>query len=183
VYKLERNPKTHLIERMRIALDAPLLATGLDDKPRGGPKKDRELGEVQLVNEDRALADAPAIACGSEGCFMAWHGEQVGAFAAQIDPVLGKVLWRKRFADKVGHPTVAVSGDGEVVVAFFDQGRLRVAALTRDGVGPVSTIAKVSGEQPRPWLAPGRTKGEWLIGWQDSEALRTEVYVARAACH
>jgi hypothetical protein len=43
-------------------------------------------------------------------------------------------------------------------------------------------VAKVTGEQPRPWLASGRTKGEWLVAWQDAETLHTEVYVARVAC-
>jgi serine/threonine protein kinase len=182
-YKLERDSKTHLIERMRIPLDSPILATGLGDKQqRGSAKKDRELGEVQLVNEDRQPADAPAISCGSEGCFLAWHGEQGGAFAALIDPVQGRVMWRKRFADKGGHPTLAASADGEVTVAYFDQGRVRIAALTRDGVGAASSVAKVSGEQPRPWLAAGRTKGEWLVAWQDAETLHTEAYVARVSC-
>jgi serine/threonine protein kinase len=182
-YKLERDAKTHLIERMRLPLDAPQLQTGLDDGKRAAVKKDRELGEVLVVNEDKVPADAPALACGSEGCFLAWNGEQGGAFAALIDPILGKVTWRKKFSDKGGHPGLGVSADGEVVVAYFERGVVRLATLTRDGVGASSTVAKVSGDQPRPTLAAGHAKGEWFVAWQDTEATHSEAYVARVACH
>jgi serine/threonine-protein kinase len=181
-YRLERDPKTHLIERMRVPLDSPQLSTGLEDK-RAATKKDRELGEVQLVNEDRVAGDAPSIGCGTEGCFLTWHGEQGGSFAALMDPVQGKVMWRKKFSDKGGHPVVGVSPDGEVGVAYFEKGLVRLAKLTRDGVGAPSTIAKVSGEQPKPSLAAAQTKGEWFITWQDTEATHSEIYVARVACH
>ncbi len=181
-YKLERDTKTHLIERMRLPLDSPQLANGLDEK-HPPLRKDRELGEVQLVNEDKTLADAPAIACGTEGCFVTWHDEQGGAFAALIDPVQGKVMWRKKFADKGGHPGLGVSADGGVEVAYYEKGLVRIAALTRDGVGTPSTIAKVGGEQPKPALAPGQSKGEWFLAWQDTEGTHSEIYVARVACH
>jgi serine/threonine protein kinase len=181
-YKLERDLKTHLIERMRLPLDSPQLQTGLDDK-HAGVRKDRELGEVLVVNEDKVAADAPALACGSEGCFLTWNGEQGGAFAALMDPVQGKVMWRKKFSDKGGHPALGVSADGEVGVAYFEKGSVRMATLTRDGVGAASTVAKVSGDQPRPTMAAGQTKGEWYLAWQDTEATHSEVYVARIACH
>jgi serine/threonine-protein kinase len=183
VYKLERDPKTHLIERMRLPLDSRELASGLEETKRAPVRKERELGEVQLVNEDKLPSDAPAVACGTEGCFVTWHDEQGGAFAALIDPVQGKVIWRKKFADKGGHPGLGVSADGGVDVAYFEKGLVRIAALTRDGVGTPSTIAKVSGEQPRPALASGQSKGEWFIAWQDTEATHSEIYVARVACH
>jgi eukaryotic-like serine/threonine-protein kinase len=181
-YELERDPKTHLIERMRLPLDSPQLQSGLDEGKKTG-KKDRELGEVLVVNEDKVAADAPALACGSEGCFLAWHGEQGGAFAALMDPVLGKVTWRKKFSDKGGHPGLGVSLEGEVVVAYFEKGVVRLATLTRDGVGAASTVAKVSGDQPRPTLTAGRSKGEWFVAWQDTEATHSEIYVSRIACH
>jgi serine/threonine-protein kinase len=182
-YKLERDAKTHLIDRMRLPLNSPQLANGLEETKRGLVRKDRELGEVQLVNEDKTLADAPAVACGTEGCFVTWHDEQGGAFAALIDPVLGKVMWRKKFADKGGHPGLGVSADGGVDVAYFEKGLVKIATLTRDGVGTPSTIAKVWGEQPKPALAPGQSKGEWFVAWQDTEGTHSEIYVARVACH
>ena len=93
------------------------------------------------------------------------------------------MLWRKKLAEKGGHPTLAASPDGEVGVAYFERGSVRVATLTRDGVGAPSTVAKVSGDQPRPTLAAGHSKGEWFVAWQDTEATHSEVYVARVACH
>jgi hypothetical protein len=182
-YQLERDPKTRLIERMRLPLDAPELTTGLDPRPlpRGSPRKDRELGEVILVNEDKAPSESPAIACGSEGCFLAWHGEQGGANVALIDPVEGHVVWRKNFSAKGAHPTLAASPDGRVMVAYYSGSALRMAALTRDGVGPASTVGRASGDPPRSWLASARA-GEWLIAWQDAEERHTEVYAARIVC-
>ena len=183
-YKLDRD-KQNLIMLMRIPLTLQSLAIGLDDKPgmnADGGRADRELGDVETVNEDKANADAPAIACGTEGCFLAWHGEQGGAYAALIEPVQGRVLWRKKFAPLGGHPSLGVSADGQVEVAYFEKGLVRITALSRDGIGTPSTIARISNEQPRPWIANGATKGEWLIAWQDYESGHTEAYAARIAC-
>ncbi|MEO6418317.1 MAG: serine/threonine-protein kinase [Polyangiaceae bacterium] len=183
-YKMEREP-LHLIDRMRIALNSPELTKGLEERGAAGPNNkgiDRELGNVELVNEDKAPGDAPAIACGSEGCFLAWHGEKGGAYAALIEPVQGRVLWRKKFAEKGTHPGLGVSATGAVAIVYFEAGRVKTALLSRDGVGASSVVAKVTGDQPRAWIASGRTKGEWLISWQDFEAAHTEAYVARVAC-
>jgi eukaryotic-like serine/threonine-protein kinase len=183
-YKLEREPQ-HSIMLMRIPLTLASLQTGLDDKagpilPDGG-RGDRELGDTEIVNEDRANADAPAIACGTEGCFVVWHGEAGGGYAALIEPVLGRVLWRKKFAPLGGHPSLATSGD-KVEVAYYEKGFVRIAQLTRDGVGTPSTIARISDEQPRPWIASGAQKGEWLVSWQDKEAGRLEAFATRVQC-
>jgi serine/threonine-protein kinase len=183
-YKLEHDNQ-HLIMLMRTPLTLSSLNTGLDDTVRMAPdggRADRELGDVEVVNEDKVNADAPAIACGTEGCFLAWHGEQGGAYAALIEPVQGRVLWRKKFAPAGGHPSLGVSADGQVEVAYFEKGLVRVASLTRDGIGTASTIAHISNEQPRPWIANGATKGEWFVAWQDYEAGHTEAYAARVAC-
>jgi serine/threonine-protein kinase len=188
-YALERD-KQHLIERMRLALGAPELGTGLDEKAFGAPlpgggtqkPKDRELGEVSIANEDKVGGDYPAMACVKDGCFLVWHEAKGGAQAALIDPVKGVVTWRKRFAPKGGHPALATNADGQVEVAYYEQSRVRVATLSRDGVGTTSTFAKISGDQPRPWIAPGRAKGEWYVAWLDVEASHTEAYAVRLAC-
>jgi serine/threonine-protein kinase len=183
-YKLEREPQ-HMIMLMRIPLTLPSLQTGLDDKPGpllvDGGRGDRELGDAEIVNEDRANADAPAIACGTEGCFVVWHGDSGGGYAALIEPVLGRVLWRKKFAPLGGHPSLATSGD-KVEVAYYEKGFVRIAQLTRDGVGTPSTIGRVSNEQPRPWISSGAQKGEWLVAWEDTEAGHLEAFAARVQC-
>ncbi len=181
VYKVEREGRPHTIERMRIPLDAPQLATGLDFGTAS--PKDRALGDVQVVSDDHFPSDSPDIACGTEGCFVAWHGEKGGAFAALIDPVQGRVVWRKRFAERGTSPALAVSDNGTVAVAFYDSGAVRIAQLAREGVSTPSSFARVSGEPPRPSVSPGRTKGEWFVAWQDSEGAHTEAYAARLVCH
>jgi serine/threonine protein kinase len=182
VYKLERDNK-HTIERLRIPLDDPALAKGLDEQPpvSGRIKKDRVLGDVKLVNDDKAPSDAPIVACGTEGCFIAWHGEQGGGHVALVEPAQGKVLWRKKLPG--GHPTLAASESGQVMISWFDKGWVRIATVTRDGVGKESAFARVSGEPlPRPWVAPGKNKNEWLVAWEDFDGSRSEVEAARVVC-
>jgi eukaryotic-like serine/threonine-protein kinase len=183
-YKLERDP-VHTIERIRIPLTAPELRKGLDDAPSGSSRRDRLIGDVKTMSEDKISSDAPSIACGTEGCFLAWHAEagQGGAYAALIDPVKGNLMWHKRLAPNGGRPSLAVS-DGQVAVAYYEQGRMRMRILTRDvpDSSGISILAKVSGDQPRPSLAGGKQKGEWLVAWQDNEERHVEAYAARISC-
>jgi hypothetical protein len=177
-YALDRD-RQHLVERMRVPLSSPdLLSGGLSDKPGGKS----ELADAALVNDDKVGGDYPSIACTKDACFLVWHELDRGAQAAMIDPLRGTILWRKRFAPRGGHPAVAYSEDGPAEVAFYEGGRVRVAGISRDGVGMPSTFAKVTGDEPRPWIAPGRTRGEWLVSWLDVEAGHTEAFVARLQC-
>ena len=176
-YALERD-KQHLVDRMRVALGAPELATGL----QGSTKTSREIGEVTASNEDKVGGDFPEVACSRDACFLVWHEIERGAQAALLDPVKGTMLWRKRFAPRGGHPAVATTPDGLAEVAYYESGRVRVAAISRDGVGTTSTFAKVTGDQPRPWIAPGRARGEWFVAWLDVEAGHTEAFVSRLQC-
>ena len=84
------------------------------------------------------------------------------------------MLWRKRFAPRGGHPAVASDARRARRGRVLRVGRVRVASISRDGVGTTSTFAKVTGDQPRPWIAPGRARGEWFVAWLDVEAGHTE---------
>jgi serine/threonine-protein kinase len=77
---------------------------------------------------------------------------------------------------------VARGDAGQAVVAFYEGGRVRLAPISRDGVGTATSFAKVTGDLPRPWIAPGRAHGEWLVSWLDVEAGHTEAFVARLQC-
>jgi eukaryotic-like serine/threonine-protein kinase len=176
-YALEQD-KQHVIERMRVALTSPDLTTGL----QGTAKTSRQIGEVTASNEDKVGGDYPNIACTKDVCLLVWHEIDKGAQAALIDPTKGTMLWRKRFAPRGGHPAVAVSADGLAEVAYYESGRVRLAAVSRDGVGTTSTFAKVTGDEPRPWIAPGKARGEWFVAWLDVEAGHTESFVARLQC-
>jgi serine/threonine protein kinase len=176
-YALEQD-KQHVIERMRIPLTSPDLTAGL----QGTAKATRLVGEVTASNEDKVGGDYPAIACTKEACFLVWHELEKGAQAALLDPVKGTMLWRKRFAPRGGHPAVAVSSDGLAEAAYYESGRVRIAAVSRDGVGTTSTFAKVTGDQPRPWITGGRARGEWIVAWLDLESGHTETFAARLQC-
>jgi serine/threonine-protein kinase len=187
-YRLDRDTK-HLIYRVRLPLDGPELAKGLEERKEGSkdPRVDRELGNPQLMNEDRAAADVPSMACGSEGCFVAWHGENGSASIARLDIEKGSLMWRKQFAPKGGRPTLFASKSGEVYVAYYEAGRVRVAQVTRDGAGPFTAFGHVAGDHPRPSIAQGSEKGELWVAWEDAEpvggtSFSKESYVARLQC-
>ena len=98
-YKLERDAKNHLIERMRLPLDSPQLANGLDETKRPPSRKDRELGEFSSsmrTRRSRTRLRSPAAAKGasSPGTTSSEGRSRL------IDPVQGKVMWRKKFAEK-----------------------------------------------------------------------------------
>jgi serine/threonine-protein kinase len=173
-YTVERD-REHLVERMRLPLPLPEGSNAL-------PKGKSQLGEVSVVNEDKVGGDYPALACTRDACYLVWHEIDKGAQAALLDPVKGTLLWRKRFAPRGGHPAVVSSPEGQAEVAFYEAGRVRVASISRDGVGTTSTFAKVTGDEPRPWIAAGRARGEWYVAWLDMEAGHTEAFVARLQC-
>ena len=90
------------------------------------------------------------------------------------------MIWRKKFATSGGRPAVAVSETG-ARIAWYESGKVRTAAISKDGVGPASQLARVAGDQPPPVLTAGPS-GEWTIGWLDFEAGRLEPYALRAQC-
>jgi serine/threonine-protein kinase len=182
-FRFEREP-AHLVQLLRIGLLDPALPKGLDgvtDKP-AGREKDRELGDVKVVNMDREKADTPRIDCVTEGCFLAWHGETGGAFAAYMEASKGTILWRKKFDPKGGHPALAIAPSGAAELAWFEGGRLKIAMITRDGVGLPTPIARATGDPPPPSLAPGGAPGEWYVTWLDAEAGHPELFGTRALC-
>jgi serine/threonine-protein kinase len=173
-----------LAQLLRIGLLDPALPKGLDgatEKP-AGREKDRTLGDVKVVNLDREKADTPQIGCVTEGCFLVWHGEAGGAFAAYMEASKGQILWRKKFDPKGGHPTLAIAPSGSAELAWFEGGKLKIAMITRDGVGLPTPIARATGDPPPPSLAPGGAPGEWYVTWLDAEAGHPELFGTRALC-
>jgi hypothetical protein len=189
-YTLERD-KQHYLQRMRIPLDGgELQGTGLDEKPLVQPlpgggtekRKDRELVKDDIVvNDDKSAAYYPDTACGKDGCFVVWHEQPRGAQAAMFDPTSGITAWRKNVTSR-SHPALGASTDGQIQVAFYEAGTVRIASLSRAVVGTTSTFGKISQEQPRPYVAAGPLKGEWYVAWTDIEAGHSEAFVARLAC-
>jgi serine/threonine-protein kinase len=187
VFRLERDT-TRVVQLMRIGATDPSLAKGLEppaEKPSPKDKeanRDRELGEVQTVTGEREKGDTPRIECVTEGCYLVWHGDGGGANAAYMEASKGQILWRKKFDSKGARPTLAIAPSGAVELAWFEGNRLKIAAMTRDGVGPPTTIARTMGEPSPPSVVPGGAPGEWYVTWLDAEAGHPELLGARALC-
>jgi len=180
VFRLERDPNRHIYQ-LRIPIAD--IAKGLEPRGPGTPKEDRNVGELELVNNDKAKADSPTVVCGADGCFVTWHGEvQGGAWAAFIDPAEAKPIWRNKFTKTGSRPAAAISAAGAVQLFWYDRGKIMTAPLTRDGPGEESAIARVSGDQPVPAVAAGTKPGEWYVAWLDYEAGHLEPYAARVQC-
>ena len=179
-FRVERDP-TRLIQLMRLPIaDA---AKGLPPAPKNAPRADRTMGETLLVNTDKEKADSPAIGCGAQGCFVTWHGEQAGgSSAAFVEPGKAQPLWRKKFSKVGGDTNIAVSNGGEAQLVWFERGAVMTASIGRDGVGPVSKVARISGDQPMPSIAAGAKPGEWYLAWLDFETGHLEPYAARVLC-
>ncbi len=193
VYRLERDPQ-RLIQAMRLLPSALEKGLGPRDPSGRSPvplparrapgRVDRTLAEAVLVNGDRARADGPSTACGGGACFVVWHGDSPagGASAAALDPTTGKPIWRKRFSVAGGRPAVAARPEGGAQLVWFEGGFVMTASLGQGGVGPASRVARVTGDQPTPSIAPGRKPGEWYLAWLNYEAGHLEPFAARIQC-
>jgi serine/threonine-protein kinase len=179
-FRYEKDPQ-RLIEIMKLPLgDVGKAVPAVTKGPP--PRTDRWLGETVLANIEKDKADAPTLACGTPGCFAAWHAEGGRAMAAFIEPQKAAPLWRKALAKSAGDPVVAISPAGEAQIAWYERGNVMTAAVGRDGVGPASKVARISGDQPMPSIAPGAKPGEWYVAWLDFETGHLEPYAARVQC-
>jgi eukaryotic-like serine/threonine-protein kinase len=165
---------------LRVPLGDPSLKTGLLPlkKPNG---KERFVGQLQLLSSRDGKNTTPVIACTGEGCFVAWDDEKAGASVAFLDKDKGQMLWHRDLPAKVVRPAVATTGNS-AVISWFDESRLRIAPLTRDGLGAVTSLSRVSGFQPQPDLAAGEKPGQWYISWRDYESAHLEVFALRTDC-
>lgn len=155
---------------------------GLSAPDGGKSSEDRTLGAEQILSPLRQRAHEPTLSCTGRGCFVAWHAAPPnGAGIAFLDQQ-GAVRWHKPLAPRGGHPRIGHAPTGETLLAWSEGGRLTVAALGLDGVGPASKIARVVGEQPACSVAAGAKRGEWYLAWLDFEGGHLEPYVARIVC-
>ena len=114
---------------------------------------------------------------------MAWHGENGGAYAAYMEASKGQILWRKKFDPKGGSSDARrLPPPGRSSWPGSKAARLKIAAMTRDGVGLATPIARATGDPPPPSLAPGGAPGEWYVTWLDAEAGHPELFGTRALC-
>jgi serine/threonine protein kinase len=179
-FVLERAASQRQIMLLRAPLGDKALETGLGadaDTKRG----ERTVGKLQALSDARGKLALPRMTCVSEGCFIVWDDENGGAFAAFVEPAKGEKLWHREFGARGTRPGLG-SNANTVMVAWYEEKRLKLAALTRDGLGPPSVIGRVNGYQPNPLVVPGKQAGEWYVAWRDYEAGHLETFVARAQC-
>jgi serine/threonine protein kinase len=168
-------------------LSTPLAALdkgkGLEPaKPaKRGPQVDQALGNLRSVAKVVGRSPQPRLACGQEGCLIAWDEEKAGASVAFLQHGRPQPLWHRQFAAKGSRPAV-VGSDESASIAWFEDSRLRLAPLGRDGLGTPSVVNRVTGFQPSPALARGASPKEWLLAWRDYEAGHLELFALRAEC-
>jgi serine/threonine-protein kinase len=183
-YALERMTD-HRIFALRVPAGDPGLENGglpppkQEDRP--GHEPDRFLGQIVPVSAGPGQHNQPTIACVEAGCFVAWNDEKAGAHVAYYSATTGEVIWRRELGPRALSPSVAVAGN-DVAIAWYDANRIRLARLTKDGVGNSTLVGRASGYQPPPDVAGGSKSGEWLVAWRDFEAGQHEGFVVRAEC-
>ncbi len=178
-YRIEHG-RDQSLALQRISLDDPMLAMGL--APEEPPVSDRTLGEARELTEKKRRMYHPSLVCEGSGCFAVWRDDPRGSNAAYIDPATGTTIWRKRFAHRGTQVSVGLDGSGGGLLVWYQDGRIHVAPIVRDGIGQSSVIARVTGEQPSPSVARGKNHGEWLVAWTDYEAGHLEAYVSGVTC-
>jgi eukaryotic-like serine/threonine-protein kinase len=180
-YRFERDPSRQ-IDVLRIGLLDPALPKGLDALPDKRAQKDRQLGELRIVNTGKEKGELPSIDCGAEGCYLVWQGESGGAFAAYVEASHGQIIWRKKFEAKGSRPNVAVDPSGDAEIVWFEGGRVKLSAINRDGIGLGTIIGSVANDAPNASITSGGAPGEWYVAWIDNEASHLEPYAVRAMC-
>jgi hypothetical protein len=185
VFSLEKN-KQNQVMLLRASLDAAELKTGLapldaKEKRKRGRNDDRFVGQVTRISTAHGKNTQPRLACTDLGCFAVWDNEKAGALAAFVDAAKGEAIWHREFARQGARPAVASARSG-AAVAWFEGGRVKLAALNRDGVEAPSIVARVGGNQPYPAIVPGTQPGQWYISWRDYEGGHFESFVVRAEC-
>jgi hypothetical protein len=149
---------------------------------KAAPRKGTQhLGTLLPLSGPNTRNTQPRLACSDGGCFVAWEDEKSGASVAFIDKEKLLKIWDREFAPKGSSPAL-MTGHNKLQMTWFEDSRLKVAAVTRDGLSPTTVINRVSGYQPSPVMFAGDEPNEWVIAWRDYEAAHLEVFALRAVC-
>ena len=178
-FSLERDKKRRIM-LLEVSVNDPALLTGV--KAEGKKKlEDRVIGKLTAVSPIGGQRGEARAVCSKDDCFLVWDDDKAGAFAAVFDRTKQQINWHREFARGGSAPAIA-QGPSGAMVAYFDTNRVKLASMTRDGIEPSGSVAKVGGIQPYPAVAPGTQPGQWYISWRDYESGHLEAYVVRAQC-
>lgn len=176
-YRIERGQK-HDVMVQRIPLSEPSLAKGVAGSSK--PGFDAFVGASTRVSQTQWKVQAPEMACDKVVCLVVWRGDPSGVNMAAIDPGNGVVRWRKVVSATGMQAGVGLDGAGHGLVAWYEDGRLRTAPVTLDGIGAGGLAGRVGGDQPGPTVA--WANGSWLVGWSSFEGGHPEAYLQRVVC-
>ncbi len=171
--------KQLLIERgdsqMRTGVAAETPWAGPEDKPT-----DLHVGQLSPVSDSDAKNVQPQLDCSGGDCFVAWDTGTDNASLAYLT-ANGALGWRRTLAASGSRPVIAHGASGSVVV-WFEEARLKLASLNKEGVGTASILTRVTGFQPHPSVVAGERPGLWYVAWRDFEAGHLEAFVLRTEC-
>ena len=180
-------PAQHaLVSLLSVPLSELEKGKGVETMVRPGKRgaqagADPVLGTLRVVAKTVGRSPQPRLACEKEGCLVGWDEEKGGAKVAFLEHGKPQPLWHRDFAEKGARPAI-VGDDAGLATAWYEESRLRLAPIGRDGVGMPSIVNRVSGLQPHPALARGSKPGEWLLAWRDYEAAHFELFALKAEC-
>lgn len=180
VFSVDRGADRHQIMLLRAPLSDPALHSGLvlDKKKKGA---DQFIGTLSPLSRATSKNTTPRIACLKNACSVVWDDDNAGAYAAYIERDKTEPLWHRDFSPKGIRPTL-VSTDDKILVAWYEEQRLKLAEVKRDGLGKPSVLARVNGFQPEPDVTRGEKPGQWLVAFRDYESAHFEAFGLRTEC-
>ncbi len=183
VFSVDRGLDKHQILLLRVPQNDPALATGLvvDKKKKKPSAGDASVGTLMQLSRANSKNTTPRIACWDKACMVAWDDDNAGAYAAYVERDKSEPLWHREFSAKGIRPTL-VATEKRALIAWYEDSRLKLAELGRDGLGKASVLARVNGFQPQPDVTRGEKPGQWLIAFRDYESAHFEAFGLRAEC-
>jgi len=181
VFSVDRGADRHQIMLLRVPLSDAGLTTGIVLDKKKKPSADVHLGTLVPLSRTSGKNTTPRIACLKQACVVVWDDDNAGASAAYIERDKVDPLWHREFSAKGIRPTLAALDD-TALIAWYEDSRLKLASVGRDGVGTPSVLSRANGFQPEPEIARGEKPGQWLIAWRDYESARFEAFGLRTEC-
>lgn len=181
LFRLERDP-----DRIAALLTVPLATIDAGTKLESKGAGDHFLGALEWLSAPKMRADSPTLACIDGACLATWNEESKdGIWTAAVPADATAPLFKREIVKNLGRrPALAEDPTNKATQLFwYERGKLQTAAVDRDGIKDVSTIARMtSQDQATPNPRAGRKAGEWFVVWNDFEGGQPEVFVARVEC-
>jgi hypothetical protein len=181
VVSVDRGADKHQVMLLRALLNDPGLTSGVVIDKKKKQTTDLSVGTISPLSKASGKNTTPRIACLEKACTVVWDDDAAGAYAAYIERDKTEPLWHREFSPKGIRPTL-VSTDKKTLIAWYEDSRLKLAELGRDGLGKASVLARVNGFQPEADVSRGEKPGQWLVAFRDYESAHYEAFGLRTEC-